>query len=331
MIEQPFISVVMPVYNEESFIERSLSTVQAQDYPVGRMEILVVDGRSTDRTRALVRAIAADDRRITLLDNPARDQASALNVGIQHAAGEIIVRVDGHCELPPHYVSTCVRTMQRTGADNVGGQMRAIGTTPLTKAIAAATNSPFATGGSRFHYSDKPGETDTVYLGAFRRSVFDRVGLFDPSAVPNEDYELNHRILKNGGGIYYNPQIWARYYVRPSISLFARQYFRYGIHKAFVIRQHPESTKLRHLAPPLFAAGLVVGAALLPLGALWRWLYGAALTAYGLLVITFSVVQAARHGWRYLPILPIAFIILHTAWGFGFWVGVWRWWVYRSN
>ena len=314
----PVVTVIMPVYNEERFIERSLGAVLAQDYPTDLTEVFVVDGQSADGTRQLVIQLATKNPRVRLLDNPQRDQASAMNLGIAQAQGRIIIRIDGHGEIPPTYISTCVRTLQTSKADNVGGQMRAIGTTPLTKAIALATGSPLATGGSRFHYSDKPGDTDTVYLGAFRREIFESVGYFDPLAVPNEDYELNYRILASGGRVFYNPEIWASYHVRPSLIALIRQYFRYGWRKVFVIWQHPESTKMRHLAPPLFIFGVLVLALaglLYPLANL-----GLAITicTYLLGIFVVSLGIASHNGWRNLPFLMIVFPAVHLSWGCGF-------------
>ena len=314
----PFISVVMPIYNEVAFIERSLGAVMEQDYPAERMEVLVVDGLSQDGTRDSVAEVAAHDGRVRLLDNPDRDQASALNIGIRLAQGETIVRVDGHCLLPPHYLRTCVETLHQTGADNVGGQMRSAGDTLLTQAIAAATNTPFATGGARFHFSTSPGEVDTVYLGAFRRSVFDRAGLFDPTAVPNEDYELNYRIRRSGGRVVYNPDIWATYYVRPSLFALLNQYFRYGRRKADIVWRYPGSTRPRHLAMPAYVATLLGALVASPFVPQARWLALALAGAYLLGNLSVSFLTAARSVWHYLPWLPIIFGIIHLSWGTGF-------------
>jgi succinoglycan biosynthesis protein ExoA len=316
--EWPFVSVIMPVRNEADFIEESLGAVLAQDYTAERMEVLVVDGRSDDMTRDLVRRQAARDGRARLLDNPGRDQASALNIGIAQARGEIIVRVDGHGRIPGGYVKACVKALEASGADNVGGQMRAVGTTPLAEAIALATSSPFGVGGSRFHYSDRPGDTDTVYLGAFRHEVFDRVGLFDPAAVPNEDYEFNYRLRANGGRVYYTPEIWAWYYVRPSMRGLACQYFRYGWRKAFVIRRHPGSVKVRHLVAPMFVAALLVGVVGAWIQPWLAWELTAVLGSYLLAVSLASLRVAAGHGWRHLVWLPLIFATIHLSWGSGF-------------
>ncbi len=321
-IDLPFVTVIMPVFNEEVFIDYSLRAVLNQEYPTEQMEVLVVDGHSTDQTRAIVDRICREDPRVRLLDNPDRDQASALNVGIAEARGQIIVRVDGHCYIPQSYVPTCVRVIKETGAQNVGGQMRTAGSSSLTRAIALATSSPFGTGGARFHSSGPPGDVETVYLGAFQREVFEQVGGFDRSAVPNEDYEMNIRIRAAGGRVYYTPELWAWYSVRPSLAELARQYFRYGWRKAFIIRRYPRSTRLRQLATPAFVAVLVSS---LLIGAFYPtslWVSWGILIAYGLVISVVSLILSVRHGWRNLVFLPVIFPILHLSWGIGLWTGV---------
>lgn len=318
----PFVSVVMPIYNEEDYIEQSLGAVLAQGYPSEKIEILVIDGNSTDWTRDLVSQMAGRHGRIKLLDNPCRDQASALNIGIAEARGDVIIRVDGHGRIPPGYVARCVEVLQETGADNVGGRMIAVGTTPLTEAIALATSSPFGTGGARFHHSNQAGDVDTVYLGAFRREVFDIVGRFDPSAVPNEDYEFNYRLRVSGGRVYFTPEIWAQYYVRSSITALAKQYFRYGRRKAFVIRRHPASVRPRQLAAPLFVGALLVGFIGALLHPMLTWGPIALLVFYFVAVLVASVTIAAQHHWRLLACLCLVFPILHLTWGSGFWIGM---------
>lgn len=318
----PLVTVIMPVFNEEAYIERSLGAVLEQDYPRERMEVLVVDGRSADRTRDHVEQISLKENRVKLLDNPHRDQASAMNVGLDSANGSVIIRVDGHSAIPEHYISSCVRVMQDSGADNVGGQMRAVGSTGLARAIALATSSPFGTGGARFHSAARPGEVETVYLGAFDRRVFDMAGRFDPAAVPNEDYELNFRIRERGGRVYYSPEIWSSYFVRSSLPSLAHQYFRYGWRKAFVIRRHPASAQLRQLVAPLFVLSLVAG-----LAGAWLSLWIARALAvlvggYLLVDALASLWLSALHGWPNVIYLPVIFPTLHLTWGAGFLAGL---------
>ncbi|MBN1201597.1 MAG: glycosyltransferase family 2 protein [Anaerolineae bacterium] len=314
----PLVSVVLPVYNEAVFIRRALSAVLAQDYPANRLEVLVVDGCSTDQTVSIVQAIVADDPRVRLLSNPGRIQAHAMNIALDAAQGDVIIRVDGHAIIAPDYVSRCVYHLEATGADNVGGPQRFVGITPMGKAIAAAYRSPFGVP-SRFTVSQQAEYVDTVYLGAWPRTVFERVGRFDNSLAVNEDYEFNYRIRKAGGRIYLSPDIRSEYYGRQMFGALWRQFFRYGGWKLNVLAKHPASTQLRHLVAPAFVAALVGGALLAPFSPWIARLWALTLIAYGLAAGAASIWQAARDGWDLLPRLPLVFAGIHLAWGSGFW------------
>jgi glycosyltransferase involved in cell wall biosynthesis len=323
-MEWPFVSVVIPVRNEASHIGRCLDSVLGQDYPANRFEVLVVDGQSDDGTPGIVGEYAARDRRVRLLDNPARTRAPALNLAVAQARGEIILRVDGHCWLAPDYLRQCVLTLRSTGADNVGGPMRPVGETPVGQAVALALTSRFGVGDARFHYSRRPEFVDTVYLGAYRRQALTRVGPFDPAVEPNEDYELNWRIRASGGRVFLSPDIRSWYVPRDSLPALARQYFRYGIGKFASLRKHPRSLRARQLAAPVLVATLA--------GSALAWLFDRRaatlfrLVAAGYLAanLATSTWLAVRHGWRHLPWLPPVFATQHLAWGAGFWVAALR-------
>ena len=316
----PFVTVIMPVYNEEAFIARSLGAVLAQDYPPERFEILVVDGMSQDATRRVVQSLP-NAQRVRIIDNPQRMQAAAMNIALPYAKGEVIVRVDGHTIIAPDYLRACVRALQNTGAWNVGGGMHPVGETPMGKAIAAAGRSAFAVP-TAFHVSQQPAYTDTVYMGAWWRWALERVGGFDPNFAINEDYELNYRIRAAGGKIYFSPEIRSDYHCRQTLAALWRQYYRYGIGRVQTLRKHPRSLRARQLAAPLFVAGIFGGALIAPFNAALRalWLLGLAL--YGVGNLFFSWRTARRHGIDHLPRLPLVFLTIHTAWGLGFWRGV---------
>src|SRR5947208_10254810 len=224
----PAVTIAMPAFNEERYIEACIASVQAQDYPRELIEILIADGRSTDRTREIAARLAAEDDRIKLVDNPARLQAAGLGRLVKHAHGDVIVRMDVHCEYAPDYVRKCVETLERTGADNVGGAQRAKARTFFQRALCAALASPLGVGGAKYRSADAEGFVDTVFLGAFRRRVFETVGLWDPGAITNEDAELNQRILDSGGQVYLSRDIVVHYFPRDSFRSLAKQYFRYG-------------------------------------------------------------------------------------------------------
>lgn len=318
----PLVTVVMPIRNEASFITRSLGAVLAQDYPPDKIEVLIADGLSDDGTQDIIRAMPGAER-VKIFPNPAKRQAEGLNIIIPMAKGEIIVRVDGHTIIEPNYVQECVNALNTTGASNVGGAMDPIGITLVGKAIAAAGKSSFSVP-SAFHVSDQPQLTDTVYLGAWKRTIFDQVGLYNTATTPNEDYELNYRIRQAGGKIYLTPRIKSQYFGRQSFSSLARQYFNYGIGKIQTLRIHPKSLRIRHLVAPAFVAWIVLGVVLSMLHPLVFMLWGFGLLAYGMANLFFSVKVAQKAGLTLLYYLPVVFLTIHLSWGIGFWYGLVR-------
>ena len=185
---------------------------------------------------------------------------------VKQATGDVFVRMDVHCEYAPDYVRKCVETLERTGADNVGGAQRAKAQTFFQRALCAALTSPLGVGGAKYRSADAEGFVDTVFLGAFRRRVFETVGLWDPGAITNEDAELNQRILDSGGQIYLSRDIVVHYFPRDSFQTLAKQYYKYGRGRARTLLKLGSFPNLRPLAP--FA--MVVGAAaLVALPPLW--------------------------------------------------------------
>lgn len=320
MSSLPRITIAMPAYNEERYIEACLASVQAQDYPGDLIEILVADGRSTDRTREIVARLGASDPRIRLIDNGARLQAAGLGLIAKHATGDVIVRMDVHCEYAPTYVSRCVATLVRTGADNVGGAQRARARTPFQRALCAALASPLGTGGARYRSEDAEGYVDTVFLGAFRRSVFETVGLWDPAAVTNEDAELNQRILASGGKVYLARDIIVHYYPRDSFAALARQYVRYGAGRARMLRKQGEFPTLRPLVPFLAMSGIAATLVVPPLWPLAPFALGTYLLATGVEAI--RVIR--KLGISALPTVWGVFPVMHTSHAAGFWTGLLR-------
>lgn len=315
----PFVSVIMPVRNEESFIARSLGAVLGQDYPPERIETLVVDGQSDDRTREVIASLPGAER-VRVLANPRHIQSVGMNVALRQARGDIIVRVDGHTIIAPDYVRQCVQALAESGAVNVGGRMDPQGLTPMGHAIAAAGASRFGVP-TAFHVSDQPQYTDTVYLGAWPREALLAVGAFDERLRINEDYELNYRLRQAGGRIYLSPDIRSTYFGRQTLRSLARQYFTYGAGRANTLKLHPASLKPRQLVAPTFVAALLLGAALAPLSVAPRLAWVALITAYALASAAASAQVARKAGWGLLPRLPLVFLTMHLAWGLGFWRG----------
>jgi glycosyltransferase involved in cell wall biosynthesis len=289
------------------------------------MEVLVVDGASDDDTVAVVQDVAARSPHVpvTVLSNPKRIVPTGMNIALARAKGDVIVRVDGHCEIEPDYVRRCVEALASTGADNVGGLQRAVADGVVGRGIAAAMASPFGVGGARFHYATEPGWVDTVYLGAYPKTVFDRIGGFDEDLVRNQDDELNFRLQQAGGKIWLDPTIRSVYRPRSSLRALWRQYSGYGFYKVLVMRKRGGFASWRHLVPAAFvlgAAGCVIVGVVTG-----RWqipvIY---LSTYAAANLAASTVSGRGLG-RSRFVLPLVFAILHVAYGIGFLRGLIRW------
>lgn len=327
-LAQPLVSVIMPVRNEAVFIEQSLGAVLSQDYPRDRLEILISDGMSTDETRALIKACSQKhpDIRLVVLENRGQIVSTGFNAALAQARGEVIIRVDGHTLIEPDYVRQCMAALSRSGADNVGGPMKARSDNPFGRAVALATSSPFGVGGARFHYSDREEWVDTVYLGAWPRRTFERVGTFDEEMVRNQDDEFNYRLASLGGKILLTPQIKSHYYNRPTMASLWRQYFEYGYWKVRVMQKHLTQMRPRHFAPALFIS-ILLATLLISVAFSWALYLALALaTTYLFAVVTASILSVRRGRFESLSLLPIAFGILHFAYGSGFLIGLVRFW-----
>jgi succinoglycan biosynthesis protein ExoA len=315
---QPRVTIAMPAYNEQNYIEACIASVQAQDYPRELIEIVIADGRSTDRTREILAGLAQADPRIHVIDNPARLQAAGLGLIVKQATGEVIVRMDVHCEYAPDYVRRCVETLDKTGADNVGGAQRAKARTFFQRALCAALASPLGVGGAKYRSADAEGFVDTVFLGAFRRRVFESVGLWDPGAITNEDAELNQRILDSGGQIYLSRDIVVHYFPRDSFRTLARQYYKYGVGRARTLLKLGKFPTLRPLVPFAMVAG---AAALIAIPPLWP-LAPVAFASYALATGAEAVRVGARVGPSAIPLVWAIFPVLHASHGAGFAAGL---------
>jgi glycosyltransferase involved in cell wall biosynthesis len=321
----PFVSVVMPVRNEASFIERSVGSVLAQDYPADRLEILVADGRSTDATRAVLSGISAKAPRVRLIDNPEGIVATGLNRALREARGEVIVRVDGHCEIAPDYVSRCVAHLEDRTIHAVGGPLETIGETVRARAIAAAMSSWFGVGGSAFRtVRDRALITDTVAFPGYRREVMDRAGEFDEELVRNQDDEYNYRLRKMGARILLAPDVRARYYSRSSFASLWRQYLQYGYWKVRVMQKHPRQMQPRQFAPPVLVTALGVAALVAAALPAARWAAAAVPGVYLLATVLASFRVQRQHKVESAWLLVPAFVVLHVSYGAGMLMGLAR-------
>ena len=314
----PFVSVVLPIRNEAAHIEACLERLLDQDYPRDRMEILVVDGRSEDGTREIVREVQArhPSADVRLVDNPERIVPPAMNLGIQSARFDIIVRMDGHSVPAGDYVSACVRALQRSGAANVGGVIEPVGATRFGRAVATATGHRLGAGDARYRIGGEPGDVDHVAFGSFRREAFAVVGLFDESLVRNQDDEMNMRLRAAGLRVYLDPAIRVQYTPRGTVRGLWSQYFQYGWWRIETMKRHPQSVRWRQLLPPAVTAAFLGAALLAPFWSLAAFGLALAALTYGVLVSTVAL-RVARPQ-RDAGLVALAFVVMHFGYGFGF-------------
>jgi succinoglycan biosynthesis protein ExoA len=306
------VSVILPVLNEESYLAHAVNAILSQDY-AGPMEVILAIGPSKDRTRVIAEELRAHDPRVVLVSNPSGRTAAGLNLAIKEAKYPVIVRVDGHAEIPENYISLAVEILNRTGAVNVGGVMGAVGITKFEEAVAQAMRSPFGVGASRFHTGGKAGSVDTVYLGVFLRSALIAVGGFDERFTRAQDWELNYRLRQAGGTVYFDPRLHVTYRPRPTFKALAKQYFEYGRWRHVVIRRHRGTVNLRYLAPPLALLGTILS---LILGTVLSPFWFAPSLAYLAFLIVASI-SIGRNIGEFLR-LPWILLIMHFSWGAGY-------------
>jgi glycosyltransferase involved in cell wall biosynthesis len=324
----PLVSLILPIRNEAHYIARSLGAVLAQDYPTDRMEILVADGMSTDGTREIVESMRGGSPRVQIIDNIRRIAPTALNAAIARARGEILVRVDGHCEIERDYVSRCVEHLRNDGVDGVGGPLQTIGESFVARGVAVAMSSPFGVGDSAFRtVKNRTMLADTVAFPAYTRNIVERVGLFDEELVRNQDDDYNYRLRKIGARVLLAADVRSRYYSRSSLRSLWRQYFQYGYWKVRVMQKHPRQMRPRQFVPPLFVAVLLISLSVAPFsfvfGAQFALPFGLAAGSYALANIAASAsITMRRRDWSLFGLLPIAFAILHVSYGLGFLLGL---------
>jgi succinoglycan biosynthesis protein ExoA len=329
MTQWPAVAVVMPVLNEANYLKAAVAAILDQDYP-GPLQVVLALGPSTDGTQLVASQIVAGDDRVSVVANPTGRTPDGLIAALAATSQEIVVRVDAHSELSAGYIRLAVETLERTGADNVGGIMGAVGVTKFEKAVAAAMTSPLGVGSASFHTGGNEGPAETVYLGVFRRSALDRIGGYDPAFTRAQDWEMNYRIRSTGGTVWFNPELLVTYRPRSSVRSLAKQYFEYGSWRHEVMRRHPETRKtksaLRYYAPPLAVALIVVGKVLGAIGFVMNNIYGqdsALLWGYTFpigyvaltLVSSLSLVKRARGSVLWLPLVLLT---MQMSWGIGF-------------
>jgi succinoglycan biosynthesis protein ExoA len=324
----PFVSIIVPCYNEETTICQLLDSILAQTYPRAQMELVISDGLSTDRTRAVIAEFQKEhaDLTVRVVENSARTIPSGLNQAIRESRGEIIVRLDAHSMPIPEYVERCVSAHESNKGDNVGGvwEIRPGADTRIAESISFAAAHPLGVGDAMYRLNAKAGAVDTVPFGSFRRTLIDRIGAFDETLLTNEDYEFNTRVRESGGTVWLNPAIRSVYFSRSTLSKLANQYWRYGFWKLKMLKRYPHTLRWRQGLPPLFVLSLVVFIVLSLFVGLARYILAAQLLIYfsALGLAGLKLAFEKRKGFLLIG-LPLAIMTMHISWGAGFlWSGI---------
>lgn len=318
--EYPVVSIVIPCRNERRFISRCLDSVLEQDYPKSRMEVIVVDGMSTDGTREVLRQYAERHSIIKVIDNPEGITPVALNRGIRSATGEIIMIMSAHASYPSNYVSVLCEWLKKGVAENVGCLWKILpgDDTPVARAIAEVLSSTLGAGNALYRTGvSEPTYTDTVPFGTYRREVFEQIGMFNENLVRNEDYEFNYRLRKHGGRILLVPYLSINYYARSTLGALARRSWADGFWNIYSQKFVRFKLALRHLVPLIFVSFVLfvpLVAFLFPF--LW-YFYFVVVSVYIVLVLGFSVSIALKGGLSLFLPAVLAYLVLHFSYGFG--------------
>jgi succinoglycan biosynthesis protein ExoA len=313
---KPLVTVVIPAKNAEKTIEKAIFSALNQKID-GELEICISVAPSTDRTFEIAKRISMENTNVILVKNPSGKTPTGLNLAIQNTKAQVIVRLDAHAELfGENYISKALETMKTTGAANVGGLQKPVGTTPFETAVGKAMSSRFGAGDARFRIGGKSGAVDTVYLGVFDRNSIESIGLFDESLIRNQDAELNWRLRQSGEKVWFESGIAASYKPRSTLKELVQQYFDYGRWRRHVIRVHPRSIKWRQLIPPFNLVTFFVGGIL---GFLWAPMFIFP-TAY--LLSVFFVTMAKSKTSKDFIYLMVIFPSIHFSWAAGFLKGI---------
>ena len=302
------ISFVMPVLNEEQYLERAVSSVFNQAVP-GDMELVLALGPSVDGTNELAKKLKRrHGAKLQLVSVEIANTSAQLNAAIAKAKYSVVVRVDAHSELNEGYAAIALETLSETGAANVGGLMRAVGETSFQSAVAYGYNNRVGLGGGAFHVGAKAGPSESVYLGVFDKEKLLSVGGFDPKWVRGQDWELNQRLRAAGHQVWFDPRLQVTYRPRDSWQKLAKQFFKTGVWRGLLTRENPGGSAARYWVPPLLVLSLVF---VFPL-----WIY---LAAIALVAISAKGLTLGSRAWL-VAVLPT----MHLCWGTGFWLGLIR-------
>jgi glycosyltransferase involved in cell wall biosynthesis len=313
---RPSISVIIPCRNERDHIIPCINSVLESDYPDDKLELIVVDGKSTDQTIELISETFHSNQRIKLITNEKQTTPFALNLGIKHSTSEFIMILGAHSTISPNYIDTAIHhLMTDTTLGCAGGLLKSIATTNSSGIIATAMRSAFGVGNSHFRTGLQSGYVDTVAFGVYPRKVLDAVGYFDEELTRNQDDEMSYRLIKSGYRIYLDHTASATYYVRNSHAKLAGQQFQYGYWKVYVNKKHKAITTLRQLVPLFFLLYLIS----IPIGVLFP-VWFTPLFLYLLIAMIISM----KHSRKLSDVLVLAFTfpVLHISYGYGYLRGI---------
>lgn len=323
------VSVVIPCLNEEKYIKRLMVALSKQTFSLEKIEVIIADGESQDRTVELIRTFISENPnlKIKIVNNSKKNIPSALNLAIKSSTGEIIIRMDAHSVPHEDYIKYCVEDLELNKGMNVGGLwlIKPSKDNWISESIALAASHPFGVGDAKYRYSKESAYVETVPYGSFFRSTFDKIGFFNEELLVNEDYEFNVRISNFGGKIFFDPRIKIDYYARGDFSSLAKQYWRYGYWKFKMLQIFPDTIRWRQAIPPLFVVSLIflaIASIFLPLAlSLLLGEFGIYLL---LLVIGSLRIVIDKNKWIFILGIPFSIMVMHFSWGLGFLTSIFR-------
>ncbi len=328
------VSVITPCRDEEKFIGKCLDSIISNIFPKDKLEVLVVDGRSADRTKEIVRGYSDKYPFIKLVDNPGIIQTLATNIGIRASSGDVIIRMDAHVDYPQDFIAKSVKHLQESGADCVGGFLitKPAADTVTAKSIALALSHPFGVGNSYFRTGAKePKYVDTVPFGCYRKEVFDKVGLFNENLNRTDDIEFNLRLKRAGGRILLVPEIFSYYYARSNLADLGKQNFGNGFWVLYSLRFVKLPFSFRHLVPFLFVSSLLGSLLISLFYPPFIYLFAFILGLYSCINLLVSCKLSLKHGIKYFPFLIITFLTLHISYGLGSLWGIVKVYLHRRK
>lgn len=316
------VSIIIPCRNEEKFIGECLDSIIANDYPKDKLEILVIDGLSEDRTREIIKRYIEQYPYIKLLNNSKKYTPFAFNIGIKQAKGEAIILMGAHAIYSKDYISKSIKYLKEYEAYNVGGVVKILSkdNTLVAKAIVLASSSFFGAGNAYYKtgYSKGAKFVDTVFGGCYKKEIFFKIGFFNENLVRNQDLEFNLRLKRFGGKILLAPDIIAYYYPKSNFVDFAKHNFRDAFWVIYPLKFSIKAFSWRHLIPLFFILSLLGTLFLGIIFSFFTWLFFTIIISYVLMNLYFSArITAAQKDLKYLFMMPIVFAVRHIFYGLG--------------